>query len=60
MKPKELMRILEKEGWHVSRIEGSHHMMKNPDSQELIVVPLHNTDIKPGILNKILKQAGLK
>ena len=60
MKPKELKKKLEHEGWRVARIESSHHMMKHPDRQDLIVIPFHNTDIKPGILNKILKQAGLK
>ena len=60
MKPKELIRRLEQEGWQIVRTEGSHHMMKHPDSKHLIVVPFHNTDLKPGILNKILKQAGLK
>ena len=60
MKPKELKKKLEQEGWRVVRIESSHHMMKHPDRQDLIVIPFHNTDIKPGLLNKILKQAGLK
>lgn len=60
MKPKELIRRLEQEGWQVVRTEGSHHMMKHSQRKDLIVVPFHNTDLKPGILNKILKQAGLK
>lgn len=60
MKPKELIRKLEQEGWQVVRIDGSHHMMKHLESTELIVVALHNKDLKPGTLNKILKQAGLK
>ena len=34
--------------------------MKHPERTDLIVVPFHNTDLKTGILNKILKQAGLK
>ena len=60
MKPKELIKRLEQEGWQVVRTEGSHHMMKHPERTDLIVVPFHNTDLKTGILNKILKQAGLK
>lgn len=60
MKPKDLIRILEKAGWKVARIDGSHHIMKHADKPGMIVVPLHNKDLKPGTLNQILKQAGLK
>lgn len=60
MKPKELIRMLEREGWKVVRIDGSHHIMKHPDKSGMPVIPLHNKDLKPGTLNTILKQAGLK
>ena len=60
MKPKELIRMLEREGWKVVRIDGSHHIMKHPDKPGMPVIPLHNKDLKPGTLNNILKQAGLK
>ncbi len=60
MKPKELIRKFEQEGWQLVRIDGSHHMMKHQESAELIVVALHNKDLKPGTLSKILKQTGLK
>lgn len=60
MKPKELIKLLEKEGWLVVRVDGSHHIMKHADKPAMIVVPLHNKDMKPGILNNIMKTAGLK
>ena len=60
MKPKDLIRVLEKEGWKVVRVDGSHHIMKHSETPGMIVVPLHNKDLKPGTLNNILKQAGLK
>lgn len=60
MKPKDLIKILEQDGWQVVRIDGSHHILKHAERPSLIVVPLHNKDMKPGILNNIMKKAGLK
>lgn len=58
MKGKELVKLLRENGWQLDRINGSHHIMiKNGKS---LSVPVHNTDMKPGTLNKLLKDAGLK
>jgi len=58
MKPRELIRKLHKLGWETDRINGSHHILEKDGKS--ISIPVHNTDLKPGILNKILKQSGLK
>jgi predicted RNA binding protein YcfA (HicA-like mRNA interferase family) len=59
MSGKELLKILEKSGWKLERITGSHHILRK--GSENIILPVHgNTDLKPGILNSILKKAGLK
>lgn len=59
MSGKALLKLLEKAGWTIDRISGSHYIMKR-DGQT-ITVPVHgNVDLKPGILNSILKKAGLK
>lgn len=58
MKGKEIIKLLMKDGWTVVRIHGSHHVMKKGLST--IVVPVHNKDLPPGLVNNILKQAGLK
>ncbi len=58
MKGKDLVKLLKQDGWHVERINGSHHIMKKDDKTEII--PVHNTDIPIGLLNKILKRTGLK
>lgn len=60
MKPKDLIRILGKEGWQIARVDGSHHILKHPERADMLVVPLHNKDLKPGTLNQIIKQAGMK
>ncbi len=58
MKGKELVKLLRENGWELNRINGSHHIMIK-DGKSLSV-PVHNTDMKPGTLNKLLKDARLK
>jgi predicted RNA binding protein YcfA (HicA-like mRNA interferase family) len=59
VKPKRLLRALEKRGWEVARVTGSHHILVHDDSQGTVSVPLHNRDMRPGTLNRILKDAGI-
>ena len=59
LRGKELIRILEANGFSVLRVRGSHHSMRHPDGR-YTVVPVHAGEIiGPGLLNKILKDAEL-
>ena len=58
MKGMELVKELQKNGWTVDRVHGSHYVMKKDGRTE--VVPVHNKDMKPGLLNTIRKRTGLK
>lgn len=60
MKPKDLLKILKKEGWYKKNQRGSHIYLIHETKPGKIPIPNHNTDLKPGTLNSILKQAGLK
>ncbi len=60
MTPKELIKILKKDGWILKNQEGSHRHFVHPAKKGKIQVPYHNKDLRPGTLNKILKDAGLK
>jgi predicted RNA binding protein YcfA (HicA-like mRNA interferase family) len=61
MKAKELIQILEKEGWRVVRQKGSHIQLKKDGVIELITIPDHGKqDVSIGVYNKVLKIAGLK
>jgi predicted RNA binding protein YcfA (HicA-like mRNA interferase family) len=61
MKVKELIKILEKDGWKQARIRGSHRQYRHPDKSGTVTVAgKSSTDIPPGTLSSILKQAGLK
>ncbi|MGO9006464.1 MAG: type II toxin-antitoxin system HicA family toxin [Beijerinckiaceae bacterium] len=58
---KDVVRALEKAGFVVDRIVGSHHVMAFPgDSTRTVTVPVHaSRDLKPGTLRSIIRQAGL-
>ncbi len=57
--PKELIKILERRGFILKRIHGSHHYFVHPESGKITVVPMHNKDLAKGTLYAILKQAGI-
>jgi len=61
MKSSELIKILKKDGWFITRQAGSHMMMKHHAKTGLLVVPDHGSnEVGKGLENKILKAAGLK
>jgi predicted RNA binding protein YcfA (HicA-like mRNA interferase family) len=57
---KELVALIEQDGWCFVRQTGSHSHYKHPVKQGLVTIPRHNKDLKKGTANSILKQAGLK
>jgi len=60
MKGKELIKLLEDEGWVLDRISGSHHIMVK-DGMRSIPIPIHKGKEIPKILVKIiLKQDQVK
>ena len=59
VKPKELIRALERTGWHVERVSGSHHILVNVELRRVITIPLHNRELKIGTLTGILRGAGV-
>jgi predicted RNA binding protein YcfA (HicA-like mRNA interferase family) len=57
---KELARVLERHGWELKRIQGSHHVYGKSGSVVRISVPVHgNKPLKIGLLTFLLKSAGL-
>jgi predicted RNA binding protein YcfA (HicA-like mRNA interferase family) len=57
---KEFIQILEKEGWKLKRVKGSHHVFMKPGVQDRISVPLHgNKPLKIGLLKHFMKVAGI-
>ncbi len=61
MKVRELMRLLEKDGWKQVRMKGSHRQYRHPAKKSTVTLAgKPGTDIPPGTLASIFKQAGLK
>ena len=60
MTAKEMIKLLTKNGFQVVAQNGSHVKMKNPETGKQTTVPLHAKDLKKGLEQAILKQAGLK
>ncbi|MDQ6755548.1 MAG: type II toxin-antitoxin system HicA family toxin [Bacteroidota bacterium] len=50
---KEFAKLLEKQGWILKRINGSHFIYSHPDKIEIISVPVHKNDD----LKRIAKKA---
>ncbi|HBB98720.1 MAG TPA: hypothetical protein DC054_25335 [Blastocatellia bacterium] len=59
VRPRELIRALERAGFFIHRVSGSHYILKHPTRLTLrVTVPFHNRDLKRGTLQSIVKQAG--
>jgi len=51
---------LERHGWQLRRVHGSHHVYGRDGSPVRISVPIHGSqDLKAGLLNHLMKLAGL-
>jgi predicted RNA binding protein YcfA (HicA-like mRNA interferase family) len=56
---RQIIRALQKAGFFVIRIKGSHHFLRHPDGRAT-VVPVHAGEtIGPCLLNQILKDTEL-
>ena len=57
---KEFAKALERQGWTLLRIQGSHHIYGKSGSVVRLSVPIHgNTQLKIGLLKHLLSQTGL-
>ena len=60
MNSKELIKLLEKDGWVLRGSKGSHHVFNHPHKAGHITVPHPKKDLGIGLVQKLLKQAGMK
>ncbi len=58
MKDKELVRLLQNNGWTLVRIHGSHFILVK--NGQTLSVPVHGKDMKKGLELAIMKKAGLR
>jgi predicted RNA binding protein YcfA (HicA-like mRNA interferase family) len=60
MRSREIIRALERDGWQLVRVTGSHHHFKHPTKRGVVTVPHPRRDIPIGTLQSIEQQAKLK
>jgi predicted RNA binding protein YcfA (HicA-like mRNA interferase family) len=56
---RQLIRVLESQGWSLHRTRGSHHHFVHADRAIVVTVPVHAGDLKRGLVSGILKDAGI-
>lgn len=59
LKSLQVVKVLEKLGFERKRQTGSHLILAHGITKKIIPVPMHNKDIKRGLLTHIIKQTGL-
>jgi predicted RNA binding protein YcfA (HicA-like mRNA interferase family) len=60
MKIRDVLKLIEKDGWYRVVVEGSHRQYKHPTKPGRVTVAGHpGDDIHPKTLKSILTQAGL-
>jgi predicted RNA binding protein YcfA (HicA-like mRNA interferase family) len=57
---KQMRKVVERHGWILDHIKGSHHIFRKPGVSGNINVPIHgNKTLKPKTQRNIMRQAGL-
>jgi predicted RNA binding protein YcfA (HicA-like mRNA interferase family) len=62
VKYRDIIKLLEEDGWQLERTKGSHRVYKHVTKSGIVVVAAHklSSDVPPGTANSIMKQAGLR
>lgn len=60
MSSREIINILEKNGWNLVRVNGSHHVFRHKDFSLGITVPHPRKDLPKGLVAQILRKAQIK
>ena len=61
MKARDVIALIESDGWMLVRTKGSHRQVQHPAKPGTVTIAGNpGADIPSGTLNSVLKQAGLK
>lgn len=60
MNSKQVIKQLEDDGWTLRGVKGSHHIYVHPRKPGHVSVPHPKKDLGVGLVNQLLKQAGLQ
>lgn len=58
--PREVIKILQDNGWKLHRTKGDHYIFKKEYMKYLTVVPISKKTLKAGTIKSIEKQSGIK
>jgi len=60
LSPRKVITILEKKGFILKRVTGSHYIFAHPETKRRVTVPCHSGhDVARGTLLQILEDAGI-
>ena len=59
MTPKKLLKLLEKNGFTVDHVTGSHYILYNETTKKRVTVAYHAKELLKGTLATIIKEAGI-
>ena len=57
---RELIKLLNDDGWYFYKASGSHHHFKHPTKKEKSLSPTHEKTSPRKTIENIIKQAGIK
>jgi predicted RNA binding protein YcfA (HicA-like mRNA interferase family) len=58
MKVRDIIKLVEEDGWYLVKIEGSHRQYKHPNKPGRVTIAGHpSKEVPPGTLLSIMKQA---
>lgn len=57
MNSREMIAVIEADGWYLVRSKGSHHPFKHPHKTGLVTIPHPKKDLLPATAASILRQA---
>jgi predicted RNA binding protein YcfA (HicA-like mRNA interferase family) len=61
LKVRDIIKLIEDDGWYLIVTKGSHRQFKHPEKSGRVTIAGHlNENVSPGTMNSIFKQAGLK
>ncbi|AOH53339.1 addiction module toxin, HicA family [Peribacillus muralis] len=56
---RELIKMIEDDGWYIVNVVGSHHQYKHPTKEGKVTIPHPKKDFPKKTQKNILKQSGL-
>jgi len=57
--PKKVLVILQKSGFEIDHITGSHYILYNMETKRRVTIPFHAKDLPKGTLLSIMRMAGI-